>query len=317
MMFCQVGELESSKSAMKTLAPEFRALMIILRAVGPVISTRRSRRSAGVGATFQEALRISAVSAGKSGCRPSSISCWRARLASSNRRRRGSNLVDNFTRNRTASGVRISSCVSVTGAMIRTSSFGAAITNNTPSSTPIVAHDVPPPPLDRSDPDHSPAAHQRHCAQRNFALYLRWAWHGHFSLCWFCQSPHRQECPCHKTQKEHNDPKRRTTQPMESPAALERHLAPLRPAGRDAAPALHTHRTHACHRGRRALVEPFAHRSLCEKSGRSHRQPGGGTGSGRVEGDLCQWLAGGGRRQPGRSNVSRSEPLDRKSTRLN
>ena len=44
-LFCQVGELESSKSAMKTLAPEFSALMIILRSTGPVISTRRSSRS--------------------------------------------------------------------------------------------------------------------------------------------------------------------------------------------------------------------------------------------------------------------------------
>ncbi len=43
-----MGELESSKSAMKTLAPELSALMIILRSTGPVISTRRSRRSAGM-----------------------------------------------------------------------------------------------------------------------------------------------------------------------------------------------------------------------------------------------------------------------------
>jgi len=41
----QVGEFESSKSAIKTLAPEFSALMIILRSTGPVISTRRSRKS--------------------------------------------------------------------------------------------------------------------------------------------------------------------------------------------------------------------------------------------------------------------------------
>ena len=32
--FCQVGELASSKSAMKTLAPELSALMIILRSAG-------------------------------------------------------------------------------------------------------------------------------------------------------------------------------------------------------------------------------------------------------------------------------------------
>ena len=49
MLLRQVGELESSKSAMKTLAPELRALMIILRSTGPVISTRRSRRSCGNG----------------------------------------------------------------------------------------------------------------------------------------------------------------------------------------------------------------------------------------------------------------------------
>ena len=41
-MLSQVGELASSKSAMKPLAPEFSALMTILRSVGPVISTRRS-----------------------------------------------------------------------------------------------------------------------------------------------------------------------------------------------------------------------------------------------------------------------------------
>ena len=44
-MLVQVGVLASSKSAMKTLAPQFSALMIILRSTGPVISTRRSRMS--------------------------------------------------------------------------------------------------------------------------------------------------------------------------------------------------------------------------------------------------------------------------------
>ena len=39
--FSQVGR-ESSKSAMKALAPELKALIIILRSTGPVISTRRS-----------------------------------------------------------------------------------------------------------------------------------------------------------------------------------------------------------------------------------------------------------------------------------
>src|ERR1039458_352390 len=43
----QVGVVESSKSAMNTLAPEFSALMIILRSTGPVISTRRPSVCAG------------------------------------------------------------------------------------------------------------------------------------------------------------------------------------------------------------------------------------------------------------------------------
>ena len=50
--------MESSKSAMKTFAPELSALMIILRSTGPVISTRRSSRSAGIGATVQSPSRI-------------------------------------------------------------------------------------------------------------------------------------------------------------------------------------------------------------------------------------------------------------------
>src|SRR3989442_10135669 len=53
MVFSQVGECESSKSAMNTLAPELRALMTILRSTGPVISTLRSCRSGGIGATVQ------------------------------------------------------------------------------------------------------------------------------------------------------------------------------------------------------------------------------------------------------------------------
>ncbi len=51
MMLSQVGELASSKSAMKTLAPELRALIIIFRSTGPVISTRRSRRGPGASGT--------------------------------------------------------------------------------------------------------------------------------------------------------------------------------------------------------------------------------------------------------------------------
>ena len=48
-----VGEFASSKSAMKTRAPELSALIIIFRSTGPVISTRRSCRSAGAGVTVK------------------------------------------------------------------------------------------------------------------------------------------------------------------------------------------------------------------------------------------------------------------------
>ena len=51
--FAHVGASESSKSAMKTQAPELSALIIILRSTGPVISTQRFWRSDGAGATFQ------------------------------------------------------------------------------------------------------------------------------------------------------------------------------------------------------------------------------------------------------------------------
>ena len=53
--FSHVGEFASSKSAMKTRAPELSALIIIFRSTGPVISQRRSvqvgrrRRDAPVG----------------------------------------------------------------------------------------------------------------------------------------------------------------------------------------------------------------------------------------------------------------------------
>ena len=59
---------------MKTRAPELRALIIIFGSAGPVISTRRSSRSAGARATRQSAARIGAVSARKSGMTPAASS---------------------------------------------------------------------------------------------------------------------------------------------------------------------------------------------------------------------------------------------------
>ena len=49
IMLRHVGAVASSKSAMNPSAPEFRALMTILRSVGPVISTQRWARSGGRG----------------------------------------------------------------------------------------------------------------------------------------------------------------------------------------------------------------------------------------------------------------------------
>ncbi len=71
MTFCQVGAVASSKSASHTLAPEFNALMVILRSGGPVISTRRSSRPGAGAATCQVgSSRTAAVSGRKSGSWP-------------------------------------------------------------------------------------------------------------------------------------------------------------------------------------------------------------------------------------------------------
>src|SRR6266480_4240868 len=82
-MLCQVGQFASSKSAMKVEAPEFSALITILRSVGPVSSTRRSSRSFGCGATCHSRSLISRVSGRKSGSAPRSNSFCRAALLAS------------------------------------------------------------------------------------------------------------------------------------------------------------------------------------------------------------------------------------------
>ena len=88
--FVHVGEFASSKSAMKTFAPELSALITILRSTGPVISTRRSWRSAGVGATRQlGSSRTCCVSGRKSGSSPASIRACRSSRRSSSSARRG------------------------------------------------------------------------------------------------------------------------------------------------------------------------------------------------------------------------------------
>ena len=63
---------------MKTRAPELRALIIILGSAGPVISTRRSSKSGGAGATVQAASRISRVADEEVRPRARSSSAWRS-----------------------------------------------------------------------------------------------------------------------------------------------------------------------------------------------------------------------------------------------
>src|SRR5213080_2450428 len=108
-LFSHVGALASSKSAMKTLAPELSPLIIILRSTGPVISTRRSRRSGGMGATVHASSRIAFVSGRKSGSLPASSSAWRRRRRSSSSRRRGSKPCASAARKSRARALRMSS----------------------------------------------------------------------------------------------------------------------------------------------------------------------------------------------------------------
>src|SRR5450631_2459854 len=109
-MFSHVGVLESSKSAMNVDAPEFSALMTILRSTGPVISTRRSRRSAGIGAMVHSASRIDRVSGrnAKLALPVSRRACLAARAFISSRRR-ASYLRCRCATNPSACGVRMRS----------------------------------------------------------------------------------------------------------------------------------------------------------------------------------------------------------------
>src|SRR5690625_508865 len=100
----QVGAVESSKSAMKQLAPELSALITIFGSTGPVISTRRSRRASGRGATRQSRSRRARVSSRKSGASPASKRAWRLTRAASSSRRRWSKFRCRLVRNAQAAG---------------------------------------------------------------------------------------------------------------------------------------------------------------------------------------------------------------------
>jgi hypothetical protein len=106
--FSQVGESASSKSAMNTDAPLLSALIIIFGSAGPVISTRRSSRSAGAGATVQVESRLSIGLGRKSGTSPASILAWRRCRSSSSRSLSALNERWSCATKSRASGVRIS-----------------------------------------------------------------------------------------------------------------------------------------------------------------------------------------------------------------
>ncbi len=111
----QCGVLASSRSASQTRAPELRALIAILGSVGPVISTRRSRRSPGSGATVQSPARTSAVSGRKSRVPLRPIAARRAARARSSSSRRGPNRRCRSATNSSASAVRTRSDRSTAG----------------------------------------------------------------------------------------------------------------------------------------------------------------------------------------------------------
>ncbi|CAM5676638.1 hypothetical protein SAFG77S_03627 [Streptomyces afghaniensis] len=85
--------------------------MVILRSVGPVISTRRSFRASGAGATFQESsARIAAVSGRKSRVEVRAISARRSARRARSSSRRGVNRRCSSATKASAASERTSSC---------------------------------------------------------------------------------------------------------------------------------------------------------------------------------------------------------------
>src|SRR6185436_738701 len=88
-------------------APELKALMTIFRSpAGPVISTRRSCRSPGTGATRQSSARTERVDSRKSGSSPAAIRSWRSARASRSSSLRPANSRCSATTRSSPSGVR-------------------------------------------------------------------------------------------------------------------------------------------------------------------------------------------------------------------
>jgi hypothetical protein len=124
-MFSHVGDVASSRSASQTRAPELSALMVILRSVGPVISTRRSSRPGpGPATRHVRSSRMCRVSGRKSGSSPFANRSLRRWRASSRSWRGPANRVCRSATNARASGLRICSEPGTTGPVI--SRVGAA-----------------------------------------------------------------------------------------------------------------------------------------------------------------------------------------------
>ena len=138
----QVGDSESSKSAINASAPEFSAPIIIFRSTGPVISTQRCCRSSGVGATFHEPNRTSSVSERKSGSPPASNSACRASRRASSSRRRALKRRCRPARNASAGSLRICSKPSLSSPSTFTP-CGKVNSVMIASSSPSVAPDSP------------------------------------------------------------------------------------------------------------------------------------------------------------------------------
>ena len=157
---------------MKVEAPELRALIIIFRSTGPVISIRGSASAGGDGATCQVPARMSAVSSSRVGRWPASRAACRPTRASSKRSRVGLKARCNVATNATASAVSTGRAHWGTSPTISTSGdpmvmmkcsvpkgWGHAVMTQHESLPALADPPLPPPsPLPPSPPSPAPGA---------------------------------------------------------------------------------------------------------------------------------------------------------------
>src|ERR1017187_10388483 len=89
--------------------------------------------------------------------------------------------------------------------------------------------------------------------------------------------------------------------------AMEGRGATVHRRGRAASAGIDSHRALSGAPRRGATVGTAAERVLRQRLGRGYGQPGGAAGAGRAEGDLCEWMAGGGGCKQCGTDVSRSK----------